>query len=256
MQGKVLDYNNEFKSGLIRGNDDNKYRFSIDDCKSTISPKSGADVDFEPNGDKAVEIYILTKDAIDTIKETATDATVLAVKVSSSGIKKIMPYAIITAIVIILVSLIFVANTEYENYQHEEAIKQKQAKLNHDSEKAKLLFQNKQYNEALILYTDLIDRSYDITIDRSQVVTFTLMATECLIKLNNPIRAEAALEKMDIYDNNIAEEDKARYYVLKAKINKLNNDYKSTSTDFFDSDYYSANAKSACSFGDCSLVEK
>ena len=253
MNGKILDYNSELKSGLIRGNDGNKYHFSIDDCKSTISPKSGADVDFEANGDKAVEIYILTKDAIDTIKETATDATVLAVKVSTSSIKKIMPYAVLTAIVIILVSLISVANTEYENYQHEEFIKQEQTKIDHDNEKAKLLFQNKQYNEALVLYTDLINRNND----RSQAVTFTLMAAECLIKLNNPIRAVAVLEKIFDYGDfsYLAETEKAKYYILKAKINKLNNTYEDHD-NIFGEDYYSYNAKQACSYGDCSLVEK
>lgn len=46
MQGKILDYSNEFKSGLIRGEDGNKYRFSIDDCKSAIKPRSGVEVDF------------------------------------------------------------------------------------------------------------------------------------------------------------------------------------------------------------------
>lgn len=29
MIGKILDYNTEFKSGLIRGENGNKYRFSI-----------------------------------------------------------------------------------------------------------------------------------------------------------------------------------------------------------------------------------
>ncbi len=59
MQGKILDYNNEFKSGLIRGNDGNKYRFSVDDYESDGIPKVGAEVDFESNGDKAVEVYVL-----------------------------------------------------------------------------------------------------------------------------------------------------------------------------------------------------
>lgn len=74
MQGKILDYNNELKSGLIRGEDGNKYRFSIDDCKSTIIPKVGADVDFDTNGDKAVEVYILDQktDQANTVKSEPT----------------------------------------------------------------------------------------------------------------------------------------------------------------------------------------
>lgn len=71
MQGKILDYNTEFKSGLIRGEDGNKYRFSIDDCKSAINPKANAEVDFEPSGDKAVEVYVMTKDTMEDIKDIA-----------------------------------------------------------------------------------------------------------------------------------------------------------------------------------------
>ncbi|MDP3441723.1 MAG: hypothetical protein Q8T08_02585 [Ignavibacteria bacterium] len=253
MQGKILDYNNEFKSGLIRGEDGNKYRFSIDDCKSDLKPRPNAEVDFEANGDKAVEIYVMTKDTV----SAAVDASVLAAKASTSVIKKIMPYAILIAVVIVLVSLIAVASDKYDSYQYEEARKHEEAKIKQDSEKAKLLFQDKQYNEALALYTDLFSRRND--------VNFNLMAAECLIKLNNPIRAEAVLRKVDVsdtlinddgeqYDNNIDEREKARYYILKANINKLNNKYKSYG--ILDSDYYSANAEEACKYGDCSLVKK
>jgi len=97
MQGKILDYNTEFKSGLIRGEDGNKYRFSIDDCKSTIAPKVGAEVDFEPNGDKAVEIYVVTKDTVEAIKNiasSAVDAATTTVKSSKGTIKKIIFVAI------------------------------------------------------------------------------------------------------------------------------------------------------------------
>lgn len=74
MQGKILGYNNEFKSGLIRGEDGNKYRFSIDDYKTDITPKIGAGVDFEFNGDKAVEIYVLNQktEQIITIRSELT----------------------------------------------------------------------------------------------------------------------------------------------------------------------------------------
>lgn len=88
MQGKVLDYNSELKSGLIRGEDGNKYHFSIDECKSTITPKVGAEIDFEPHEDKAVEVYVLTKDAVDDIKDIASSAATATANVATVVIDK------------------------------------------------------------------------------------------------------------------------------------------------------------------------
>lgn len=105
MQGKILDYNNEFKSGLIRGEDGNKYRFSIDDCKSTMSPKVGADVDFEPNGDKAIEVYVLDQqtDQANTIKSETTPTISLETQKNLIQIvKKIVIWGVVLFVVIII----------------------------------------------------------------------------------------------------------------------------------------------------------
>lgn len=88
MQGKILDYNNEFKSGLIRGEDGNKYRFSIDDCQSAINPRTNAEVDFEPSEDKAVEVYVLTKDTVDDIKDVASLAVNATTNVAREAVEK------------------------------------------------------------------------------------------------------------------------------------------------------------------------
>lgn len=94
MQGKILDYNNDMKSGLIRGNDGNKYRFSIDDCKSSVKPHIGAEVDFETNGDKATDIYVLTSSISSNVQEGINSTATTA--------KKILP----TIIIIIVVGII------------------------------------------------------------------------------------------------------------------------------------------------------
>jgi len=104
MQGKILDYNKEFKSGLIRGDDGNRYRFSIDDCKSTITPKIGLEVDFVVNGDKAVEIYILNKDTVEKIKDVTSSATEI-VSNNFDSIKKIAIKGIIIVAVIMAVAV-------------------------------------------------------------------------------------------------------------------------------------------------------
>lgn len=113
MQGKILDYNSEFKSGLIRGEDGNKYRFSIDDCKSAIKPRTNAEVDFEPSEDKAVEVYILTNDTIKDATDTLLSAAEMVLptfKPSSdsdrqdtlNGYKAIFLFSIVLVLIIII----------------------------------------------------------------------------------------------------------------------------------------------------------
>lgn len=56
MKGKITEYNSEMKSGMIRGENDNEYEFSINDYKVSIRPLEGFEVDFEPSGDTAKDI--------------------------------------------------------------------------------------------------------------------------------------------------------------------------------------------------------
>lgn len=109
MQGKILDYNNEFKSGLIRGEDGNKYRFSIDDCKSAVTPIVGANVDFESSGDKAVEVYVLAQntDEANTIKSESTPTiNPETQKNVIQTVKKIVIWGVVIIIGIILISFL------------------------------------------------------------------------------------------------------------------------------------------------------
>ncbi|MBD3843999.1 MAG: hypothetical protein IE909_19410, partial [Campylobacterales bacterium] len=132
MQGKILDYNKEFKSGLIRGNDGNRYRFSIDDCKSTITPKIGLEVDFVVNSDKAVEIYILPQDTVEKIKDVISSATEIVPK-NFDRIKKIAIGGIVIAVVIIAAAvtkdLMDEANYEAYEAEHTEQNKPKECKI-------------------------------------------------------------------------------------------------------------------------------
>lgn len=57
MEGFVLDYNKESKEGLIRGKDEQRYEFSVNDWKSEQEPTAQLKVDFEPEKGKATRIY-------------------------------------------------------------------------------------------------------------------------------------------------------------------------------------------------------
>lgn len=57
MRGNVLDFSIQSNSGLISGEDGNRYRFSGAAWRDSSPPSRGAAVDFQPSGDTATDIY-------------------------------------------------------------------------------------------------------------------------------------------------------------------------------------------------------
>lgn len=71
MRGLILDWDVDSKTGLIRGSDDKKYKFSLEDWKTKdVSPKAGHEVDFDVAGDLAENVYQVKTPPSD-IKDTA-----------------------------------------------------------------------------------------------------------------------------------------------------------------------------------------
>lgn len=70
MHGKIISYDNETQIGIIRGEDSNNYTMSIVDCRSVILVSIDAEVNFEPHGDKATEIYIISSQVHPTHNHT------------------------------------------------------------------------------------------------------------------------------------------------------------------------------------------
>jgi uncharacterized membrane protein YhaH (DUF805 family) len=58
MKGKILDYSIQESSGLISGEDGNRYKFSNSEWKADKAPKVNQKVDFEADGDEAKGIYL------------------------------------------------------------------------------------------------------------------------------------------------------------------------------------------------------
>lgn len=85
MEGKILDYNPEQQTGLIRGQDGNRYEFNISEFRSQGSIRVGQTVDFKIEGENAIAIYVLKSnnladaipisggDALKTISQKAGD---------------------------------------------------------------------------------------------------------------------------------------------------------------------------------------
>ena len=57
MKGNILEFNEESRSGVISGEDGNRYNFQVSEWKGNTLPKAGNKVDFSINGDDAEAIY-------------------------------------------------------------------------------------------------------------------------------------------------------------------------------------------------------
>ncbi|MCZ6454019.1 MAG: hypothetical protein O6909_07245, partial [Alphaproteobacteria bacterium] len=58
MRGKILDFSDANRTGLIGGDDGNRYEFSAADWKSEVVVAAGLEVDFVADGSRAKEIYV------------------------------------------------------------------------------------------------------------------------------------------------------------------------------------------------------
>lgn len=58
MRGKILDFSDANRTGLIREDDANRYEFSAADWKSEVVVAAGLEVDFVADGSRAKEIYV------------------------------------------------------------------------------------------------------------------------------------------------------------------------------------------------------
>lgn len=279
MQGKILDYNTEYKSGLIRGTDDKKYSFRIEDCKSSTKPRTGAEVDFEVREDKAIDIYILTKDTIDDIKSiasSATDTTVTAVKATVITTKKIFPILKIIAVIVGISIFIFGYLVPELERQKEEA---KAQQLMNDYTKLHIegdrLFKKNNYLEALSKYEAAATMADTYSLgDRWY---YDYKAAECYLGMNKPLKALSLLGNPavefgrptlnQLLPDAPATEDNGFFSAqqsLRSQTMSYSQERKALACVIaskayqMSGDMYSAKvfADFACKNGDCSLVEK
>ncbi len=105
MHGKITTYNIEEEIGTIHGEDGQDYTMSTVDCQSIIQPKIDAQVNFEPHGDKAVEIYVLSSQIADTSQHPSShEQTHHIAKKSPSTL---LPYVVTGSVLIFIAVLIY-----------------------------------------------------------------------------------------------------------------------------------------------------
>ncbi len=90
MKGKILDFSIQSNSGIITGDDGNRYNFSGSEWKSETPPTTGLRVDFEAEEKLALGIYVIQNDLKPTIKKTKDKlvAGLLAIFLGWLGIHK------------------------------------------------------------------------------------------------------------------------------------------------------------------------
>jgi TM2 domain-containing membrane protein YozV len=57
MKGTILEFNEASRSGIISGEDGNRYQFTIEEWKGSSLPQQGLKIDFSANGEYAMAIY-------------------------------------------------------------------------------------------------------------------------------------------------------------------------------------------------------
>lgn len=101
MQGKILDYNSNMKSGFLRDESENKYHFFMGDCTNPEKLELGADVDFEYDGEKATKITV-----IESVKDMSATKAKFIKETSAKKSKKFISALLILILIVTIGALI------------------------------------------------------------------------------------------------------------------------------------------------------
>ncbi|MDD4856136.1 MAG: hypothetical protein PHQ22_08470 [Sulfuricurvum sp.] len=101
MQGKILDYNSNMKSGFLRDESENKYHFFMGDCTNPEKLEMGADVDFEYDGEKATKITV-----IESVKDISVSKAKFIKETSAKKSKKFISALLILILIVTIGALI------------------------------------------------------------------------------------------------------------------------------------------------------
>ena len=150
MKGIILHWDDNSDKGLIRGADELKYEFSSDDFKSQNKKiKAGIEVDFDKDGNVARNIYVIQSSTVCDIKDAVQETAV------KTGTKLFNFSKVFIPLVVVVIALIAGGN-----YLLEERTMNNNANKEFDEyqlakQKADEYFGNKQYDKALVIYSDL-----------------------------------------------------------------------------------------------------
>lgn len=124
MQGIILDYNSDMKSGFLRDNNENRYHFFLGDCTNPEKLEMGADVNFEHDGEKAINITV-----IEQLKETSIAKARLAKKTAAKKITSILLMLILIVTIGALIAIVIISNMQKKKLEEVQAKYESQISL-------------------------------------------------------------------------------------------------------------------------------
>lgn len=227
MKGIILDWDDNLKTGLIRGNDDKKYKFSPADWKTKdVSPKAGHEVDFDVNGGSAENVYRLkastpASDMIDNAKHISSRTIPLVVKI------------IISLAILLTISIgISIIIDNIEKSKHEQKYEEYQSILHQGDS----YFKEGKFDEALSEYYKADSYGVKAEIRNFGIDVRRYEKAYCKLIQN---KASECIELLD------TEHLKNNEYILRGKCFEKADNLERASRD----------ADLACNAGDCSLKQ-
>jgi len=103
VRGKILNYNNDLKSGFLRDENEKRYHFFRGDCSNPEKLTMGADVHFEQDGEKATKITV-----IESVVDTSVAEEKFIKAASAKKSKKIISTFLILTLLLTIGGLVVI----------------------------------------------------------------------------------------------------------------------------------------------------
>lgn len=199
MQGKILDYNSDMKSGFLRDDNGHKYHFFIGDCTNPEKLQAGSYIEFEHDGERATTITIL--DPMDDT--TAVNAKLIrdaAVKRSKRVISAIMITGLVLGvggfIVTVVLSEMEARQSEKLQLKYEAQI----AKIQKDLMEANCSEAALEYNLASDTRKEIYKKGAYYSFETHAQHGHGIEIAECFAKENDFANAVKILEIKEVND--------------------------------------------------------
>jgi tetratricopeptide (TPR) repeat protein len=120
VQGKILNYNSDIRSGFLRDESENRYHFFSGDCTNPEKLKMGSDVMFEHDGEKATLITV-----IESINDISASEVKLTKETSVKKSKKIISILLILMLIVAIGGLVVIQRVSVLQDQKLEEVEKK-----------------------------------------------------------------------------------------------------------------------------------
>ena len=197
MHGKIISYDYETEIGIIRDEENNNYTMSLVDYRSLMLVSIGAEVSFEPDNDKATQIYVISS------KEQQEQAPTPAHEnhhITKKSSPTLLPLIGIGSLVMLIGVLIY---GEIDRRKMEEV----QSVYHEQIKKIELLLLSNNCSQAQKVYTEAQETRDNIfkmglyyTLNSHAKQAHAIEIAECYANKNDFYKATSMLDIKTIHD--------------------------------------------------------